>query len=87
MAVDFIDSKLSGDENRNAIIKACQNDFAVVGNGALFMNNVDDLVACPDQGARRPVCRCAGGDALGGTAGVAGVVRITARRRCSLTVG
>ena len=49
VVVDFIDSKLSGDETRNAIIKACQNDFAVVGTGALFMNNVDDLVACPDK--------------------------------------
>ncbi|HEY3670514.1 MAG TPA: ABC transporter substrate-binding protein [Acidimicrobiia bacterium] len=49
VVVDFIDSKLNGDETRNAIIKACQNDFAVVGTGALFMNNVDDLVACPDK--------------------------------------
>ena len=45
----LLDSKLNGDETRNAIIKACQNDFAVVGTGALFMNNVDDLVACPDK--------------------------------------
>ncbi len=49
VVVDFIDSKLNGDETRNAIIKACQNDFAVVGTGALFMNNVDDLVSCPDK--------------------------------------
>ncbi len=28
VAVDFIDSKLNGDETRNTIIKACQNDFA-----------------------------------------------------------
>lgn len=49
VVVDFIDSKLSGDETRNAIIKACQNDFAIVGTGALFMNNVDDLVSCPDK--------------------------------------
>jgi hypothetical protein len=49
VVVDFIDSKLNGDETRNAIIKACQNDFAIVGTGALFMNNVDDLVACPDK--------------------------------------
>ena len=49
VVVDFIDSKLNGDETRNAIIKACQNDFAIVGTGALFMNNVDDLVSCPDQ--------------------------------------
>jgi hypothetical protein len=49
VVVDFIDSKLSADETRNAIIKACQNDFAVVGTGALFLNNVDDMVSCPDK--------------------------------------
>ena len=49
VVVDFYDSKLNGDETRNAIIKACQNDFAIVGTGALFMNNVDDLVSCPDK--------------------------------------
>jgi len=48
VVVDFLDSKLSADEARNAVIKACQNDFAVVGTSALFLNNVDDLVACPD---------------------------------------
>ncbi len=48
VVVDFYDSKLSGDETRNAIIKACQNDFAIVGTGALFLNNVDDMLACPD---------------------------------------
>jgi ABC-type branched-subunit amino acid transport system substrate-binding protein len=49
VVVDFYDSKLNPDETRNAIIKACQNDFAIVGTGALFMNNVDDLVGCPDK--------------------------------------
>jgi hypothetical protein len=49
VVVDFYDSKLSGDETRNAIIKACQNDFAVVGTGALFLNNVDDMVGCADS--------------------------------------
>ena len=49
VVVDFYDSKLNPDETRNAIIKACQNDFAIVGTGALFMNNVDDLVSCPDK--------------------------------------
>src|SRR6266700_6138140 len=48
VAVDFYDSKLSPDETRNAIIAACQKDFAVVGTGALFMNNVDDMVNCAD---------------------------------------
>jgi hypothetical protein len=47
--VDFIDSKLSPDETRNAIIQACQNDFATVGTTALFLNNIDDMVNCKDQ--------------------------------------
>jgi hypothetical protein len=49
VVVDFIDSKLSADEARNAVIKACSEDFALVGTSALFLNNVDDMVACPDQ--------------------------------------
>ena len=28
--VDFIDSQLSGDEARNALIQACEQDFAIV---------------------------------------------------------
>ena len=47
--VDFIDSKLNPDETRNAIIQACENDFATVGTTALFLNNVDDMVNCKDQ--------------------------------------
>ncbi len=46
LQVDFIDSKLDADESRNALIQACQNDFATVGTTALFMNNVDDAVNC-----------------------------------------
>lgn len=48
VVVDFIDSKLSADEARNAVIQACANDFAMVGGEALFLNNVDDMVDCPD---------------------------------------
>ena len=48
VVVDFLDSKLSADEARNAVIEACQNDLALVGTSALFLNNVDDMVACPD---------------------------------------
>ena len=61
--VDFIDSKLSPDETRNAIIQACAEDFAMVGTTALFLNNVDDMMACKDQAgagdgpARRPRAR------------------------------
>jgi Periplasmic binding protein len=47
--VDFIDSKLSADEARNAVIKACQEDFAIVGTSALFLNNVEPLETCVDK--------------------------------------
>jgi Periplasmic binding protein len=46
--VDFIDSRLSPDEARNALIKACEEDFALVGTSALFMNNIEPMVSCPD---------------------------------------
>jgi hypothetical protein len=49
VVVDFIDSKLSADEARNAVIKACDEDFALVGTSAVFLNNVDDIEACVDQ--------------------------------------
>jgi hypothetical protein len=47
--VDFIDSRLSGDEARNALIRACQEDFAIVGTTALFLNNLDPALNCVDQ--------------------------------------
>ncbi len=49
LVVDFIDSHLSDSDARNAIIKACSQDFAMVGTAALFLNNVDDQLACKDQ--------------------------------------
>ena len=60
VVIDFIDSKLNPNETRNATIKACANDFAMVGGEALFMNNVDDMVACQNKAGRRsasPTCR------------------------------
>jgi substrate-binding family protein len=50
--VDFIDSKLSADEARNALIRACQEDFAIVGTTALFMNNIEPMTSCPDQAGK-----------------------------------
>lgn len=49
VVVDFIDSRLSGNDARNAVIKACQEDFAMVGTSAVFLNNVDDIEGCVDQ--------------------------------------
>jgi hypothetical protein len=50
--VDFIDSKLSADEARNALVRACQEDFAIVGTTALFMNNIEPMTTCPDQAGK-----------------------------------
>jgi ABC-type branched-subunit amino acid transport system substrate-binding protein len=46
--VDFIDSKLNPNDARNAVISACQNDFALVGTAALFLTNMDDAISCKD---------------------------------------
>src|SRR5436190_22352463 len=48
VVIDFIDSHLSANDARNGAIKACQEDFAMVGGEALFLSNVDDIVSCPD---------------------------------------
>ncbi len=49
VVVDFIDSKLTPGDSRNAVIKACSEDFALVGTSAVFLNNVDDIEGCVDQ--------------------------------------
>ncbi len=54
VVVDFYDSKLNPNESRNAMIKACQTDFAVVGSATLFLTSVDDEVDCANQ-AGQPV--------------------------------
>jgi hypothetical protein len=46
LKVDFIDSHLSADETRRAIVQACEQDFALVGTTSLFVNNIDDMVSC-----------------------------------------
>ena len=48
VVVDFIDTHLTDTDARNAIIAACQRDFALVGTSALFVNNIDDMVGCKD---------------------------------------
>jgi ABC-type branched-subunit amino acid transport system substrate-binding protein len=48
VVVDFIDSKLSANDTRNAVIKACSEDFALVGTEAISLNNVADLETCPN---------------------------------------
>jgi ABC-type branched-subunit amino acid transport system substrate-binding protein len=52
VVVDFIDSRLSADAARDAVIQACQNDFAIVGTSALFLNNIAPLIGCPDKAGK-----------------------------------
>lgn len=48
IVIDAYDSALDANKARNAIIEACQKNFAIIGTSALFVNNVDDLVGCKD---------------------------------------
>jgi ABC-type branched-subunit amino acid transport system substrate-binding protein len=47
--VNFVDSRLSGEEARNAFIEACESSFALIGTSVLFLTNFDDLTECTDQ--------------------------------------
>jgi Periplasmic binding protein len=49
VVVDFIDSHLSGDEARNAIVQACEEDFAMVGTSAVLLTSIDPQTECVDQ--------------------------------------
>ena len=49
LVVDFIDSHMSPDDARSAIQQACEEDFALVGTGALFLTSVEDMVNCVDK--------------------------------------
>ena len=53
LKVDFIDSKLNASTTRNAIITACDEDFAMVGTAAAFLTNVEDETGCKDQAGQR----------------------------------
>jgi ABC-type branched-subunit amino acid transport system substrate-binding protein len=47
--VDFLDSKLSNSAARDAMIQACEQDFAIVGSAALGLATFDPLVNCKDK--------------------------------------
>jgi ABC-type branched-subunit amino acid transport system substrate-binding protein len=47
--VDFIDSHLNPNDARNATITACGDDFALVGTGALLLNDIEDITNCADS--------------------------------------
>jgi len=49
VVIDFIDSKLNADAARDAVIKACEEDFAIVGTHMLFLNNIAPEIDCLDM--------------------------------------
>jgi ABC-type branched-subunit amino acid transport system substrate-binding protein len=49
LVLDFIDSKLNPNEARNGIISACENDYAMVGNGMFLLASFDDAINCVDK--------------------------------------
>ncbi len=49
VAVDFIDSKSDPNATRNAIIKACSEDFAMVGTFALSFTTATDMASCKNS--------------------------------------
>jgi hypothetical protein len=49
LVVDFIDSELNANKTRNAVITACQDDFAMIGTAVLFLTSADDITNCVDQ--------------------------------------
>ncbi len=49
LKMDFIDSHLNPNDTRNAIIKACGDDFAMVGTATALFSGLDDLTGCKDQ--------------------------------------
>jgi len=55
LVVELIDSHLSANDSRNAVITACSQDYAMA-QLHLFLSNVDDEVNCKDQAAPRPAC-------------------------------
>jgi hypothetical protein len=49
VVVDFYDSKLNPNETTNAMIKACENDVAMVGTSAVFVTSVENMRNCKDS--------------------------------------
>ena len=50
--VDFCDSKLDPNATTNCVIKACQNDFALVGTSANALEDLSDVDGCKDAAGK-----------------------------------
>ena len=54
VVVDFCDSQLNPNATTNCVIKACQNDFALVGTSANALEDLSDIDGCKNS-AGQPV--------------------------------
>jgi ABC-type branched-subunit amino acid transport system substrate-binding protein len=52
VVVDFCDSKLDPNATSNCVIKACQNDFALVGTSANALEDVSDIDGCKNAAGK-----------------------------------
>jgi ABC-type branched-subunit amino acid transport system substrate-binding protein len=50
--VDFCDSKLDPNATTNCVIKACENDFALVGTSANALEDLSDVDGCKDAAGK-----------------------------------
>jgi ABC-type branched-subunit amino acid transport system substrate-binding protein len=50
--VDFCDSKLDPNATTNCVIKACQDDFALVGTSADALEDLSDIDGCKDAAGK-----------------------------------
>ena len=52
VVVDFCDSKLDPNATANCVIKACQNDFALVGTSANALEDLSDIDGCKNSAGK-----------------------------------
>jgi ABC-type branched-subunit amino acid transport system substrate-binding protein len=52
IVVDFCDSKLDPNATTNCVIKACQNDFALVGTSANALSDLADIDGCKNAAGK-----------------------------------
>jgi ABC-type branched-subunit amino acid transport system substrate-binding protein len=52
VVVDFCDSKLDPNATANCVIKACQNDFALVGTSANALEDLSDIDGCKNAAGK-----------------------------------
>jgi ABC-type branched-subunit amino acid transport system substrate-binding protein len=52
VVVDFCDGQLDPNATTNCVIKACQNDFALVGTSANALEDISDLDGCKDAAGK-----------------------------------